>query len=97
VLSFFRVRDEATAIARSNDSPFGPDGSVSTKAKAPGKRFASQVDTGMMCVANIDWCDADLPVGSIKGSGYERELGHIGIQEFVKITLVRTGQFAAPI
>jgi len=96
VVSFYRVKDEAAAIALANDSDFGLGGSVWTKDEARGKRVASQIDTGMMFVNNIDWLDAGLPFGGIKNSGYGRELGNIGIQEFVNKKLVRTGHFAAP-
>jgi len=97
VVSFFRVKDEAAAIALANDSDLGLGGSVWTNDETRGKRVASQVDTGMMFVNNIDWSDADLPFGGIKGSGYGRELGAMGIQEFVNKKLVRTGHFAAPV
>jgi len=55
------------------------------------------VDTGMMFVNNIDWADAELPFGGIKYSGYGRELGNMGIHEFVNKKLVRTGHVAAPV
>ncbi len=97
VVSFFRVKDEAAAIALANDADFGLGGSVWTKDEARGQRVASQVDTGMMFINNLNWSDADLPFGGIKGSGYGRELGHMGIQEFVNKKLVRTGHFAAPL
>lgn len=96
VVSFYRVKDEAAAIALANDSDFGLGGSVWTKDEARGKRVASQVDTGMVFVNNIDWTDAELPFGGIKCSGYGRELGHMGIQEFVNKKLVRTGHIVAP-
>ncbi|NMM11358.1 MAG: NAD-dependent succinate-semialdehyde dehydrogenase [Polaromonas sp.] len=96
VVSFFRVKDEAEAIALANDSDFGLGGSVWTKNAARGKRVASQVDTGMMFVNNIDWTDAELPFGGIKDSGYGRELGNMGIQEFVNKKLVRTVVMDAP-
>ena len=51
----------------------------------------------MMFVNNIDWADADLPFGGIKHSGYGRELGSMGIQEFVNKKLVRSGAIAAPV
>ena len=92
VVSFFRVKDEAAAIALANDSDFGLGGSVFTKDDARGKRVASRVDTGMMFINNIDWSDAELPFGGIKDSGYGRELGNMGIQEFVNKKLVRTGR-----
>ncbi len=96
VVSFFRVKDEAAAIALANDSDFGLGGSVWTKDAARGQRVASAVDTGMMFINNIDWTDAELPFGGIKHSGYGRELGNMGIQEFVNKKLVRTAHLDAP-
>jgi len=92
----FRVKDEEAAIAMANDSDFGLGGSVFTKDVARGKRVASRVETGMMFINNIDWSDAELPFGGIKDSGYGRELGNMGIQEFVNKKLIRTGHFDAP-
>ena len=54
VVSFFRVKTEEAPIALANDSDFGLAGSVWTKDEARGKRVASQVDTGMMFVDNLD-------------------------------------------
>jgi succinate-semialdehyde dehydrogenase / glutarate-semialdehyde dehydrogenase len=96
VVSFFRVKDEAAAVALANDSDFGLGGSVFTEDIARGKRVASSVDTGMMFINNIDWSDAELPFGGIKDSGYGRELGNMGIQEFVNKKLVRTAHLNAP-
>ena len=97
VASFYRVKDEAEAIALANNSDFGLGGSVFTQDAARGKRIANQVDTGMMFINNIHWSDAELPFGGIKNSGYGRELGNMGIQEFVNKKLVRTGDFHAPV
>ena len=97
VVSFYRVKNEEEAIALANDSDFGLGGSVWTKDEARGRRIASRIDTGMIFVNNIDWADAELPFGGIKHSGYGRELGNLGIQEFVNKKLVRTGQIAAPV
>jgi succinate-semialdehyde dehydrogenase/glutarate-semialdehyde dehydrogenase len=96
VVSFFRVKDEDAAIALANDSDFGLGGSVWTKDVARGKRVASRVETGMMFINNIDWSDPELPFGGIKNSGYGRELGDMGIQEFVNKKLVRTAHLKAP-
>ena len=96
VAMFFRVKDEDEAIALANNSDFGLGGSVYTKDIARGRRVASRVETGMMFINNIDWSDAELPFGGIKNSGYGRELGDMGIQEFVNKKLVRVASMAAP-
>ena len=90
------IEDVKAAIALANDSDFGLGGSVWTKNVARGKRVASKVETGMMFINNIDWSDAELPFGGIKNSGYGRELGDMGIQEFVNKKLVRSANEHAP-
>jgi succinate-semialdehyde dehydrogenase/glutarate-semialdehyde dehydrogenase len=97
VALFFRVKDEEAAIALANDSDFGLGGSVFTQDVARGRRVASRVDTGMMFINNISWSDAELPFGGIKNSGYGRELGDMGIQEFVNKKLVRVASMDAPV
>jgi succinate-semialdehyde dehydrogenase/glutarate-semialdehyde dehydrogenase len=97
VAMFFRVKDEDAAIALANDSDFGLGGSVFTADVARGKRVASRVETGMMFINNIDWTDPELPFGGIKDSGYGRELGDMGIQEFVNKKLVRFVKLDAPV
>lgn len=96
VAMFFRVKNEDEAIALASDSDFGLGGAVFTKDEARGARVASRVETGMMFVNNISWSDAELPFGGIKDSGYGRELGDMGIQEFVNWKLVRFGKIEAP-
>ncbi len=96
VALFFPVKDEDAAIALANDSDFGLGGSVFTKDIARGKRVASRVETGMMFINNISWSDAELPFGGIKDSGYGRELGDMGIQQFVNKKLVRYVAAEAP-
>jgi succinate-semialdehyde dehydrogenase/glutarate-semialdehyde dehydrogenase len=96
VALFFRVKDEDEAIALANDSDFGLGGYVFTRDEARGQRVASRVETGMMFINNMSWSDADLPFGGIKDSGYGRELGDMGIQQFVNKKLVRFGSIEAP-
>src|SRR5580658_7823156 len=97
VALFFVVKDEDQAIALANDSDFGLGGSVFTKDLARGQRVASRVETGMMFINNISWSDAELPFGGIKDSGYGRELGDMGIQQFVNKKLVRYVKAEAPL
>jgi succinate-semialdehyde dehydrogenase/glutarate-semialdehyde dehydrogenase len=96
VAMFFRVKNEDEAIALANDSDFGLGGAVFTRDVARGRRVASRVHTGMMFINNIDWLDAELPFGGVKDSGYGRELGDMGIQQFVNKKLVRYNAVEAP-
>ncbi len=97
VAMFFKVKDEEAAIALANNSDFGLGGSVFTRDLARGKRVASRVETGLMFINYISWSDAELPFGGIKDSGYGRELGDMGIQQFVNKKLVRYVAADAPV
>ena len=89
VALFFRVPDEAAAVALANDSPFGLGGSVFTQDVERGKRVARQIDTGMVFINSAAVSTPDLPFGGVKNSGYGRELSGAGIQEFVNKKLIR--------
>ncbi len=89
VALFFRVPDEAAAIAIANDSPFGLGGSVFTQDVERGRRVARQIDTGMVFINSAAVSTPDLPFGGVKNSGYGRELSGAGIQEFVNKKLIR--------
>jgi succinate-semialdehyde dehydrogenase / glutarate-semialdehyde dehydrogenase len=97
VACFYRVKTEDEAIALANDADFGLGGSVWTQDGARGLRVASRIDAGMVFVNNLDWADAELPFGGVKHSGYGRELGRMGLQEFVNAKMVRSGQLPAPV
>jgi len=89
VALFFRVADEAQAVALANDSEFGLGASIFTQDIARGRRLASQIDSGMVFINHPTWTAPDLPFGGIKNSGYGRELSSLGIQEFVNKKLIR--------
>jgi succinate-semialdehyde dehydrogenase/glutarate-semialdehyde dehydrogenase len=89
VALFFRVPDEAAAVALANNSPFGLGGSVFTQDAERGRRVARRIDTGMVFVNSAAVSLPDLPFGGTKHSGYGRELSAVGIQEFVNKKLIR--------
>jgi succinate-semialdehyde dehydrogenase/glutarate-semialdehyde dehydrogenase len=96
VAMFFRVKDETSAIALANDSPFGLGGSVFTCDIERGKRVARQISTGMVFINQATWTAPDLPFGGIKNSGYGRELAELGMQEFVNKKLIRVSASYPP-
>jgi len=83
------VPDEDTAIAVANDTKYGLGGSVYTHDLERGRRVADQIDAGMVFVNHPAWIYEDMPFGGIKKSGYGRETGPLGIQEFVNKKLFR--------
>jgi succinate-semialdehyde dehydrogenase / glutarate-semialdehyde dehydrogenase len=88
VALIFRVKNEKEAVELANDSPYGLGGSVITKDVERGKRIARQIYTGMVFINRATWTWADLPFGGVKNSGYGRELGTLGIGEFVNKKLI---------
>jgi len=96
VATFFRVKDEKSAIDLANDSPYGLGGSVFTQDIERGKRVADQIDTGMVFINHPTWTQADLPFGGTKRSGYGRELSELGIEEFVNKKLIRVSELSDP-
>jgi succinate-semialdehyde dehydrogenase / glutarate-semialdehyde dehydrogenase len=89
VAAVMAVPDEETAIAVANDTKYGLGGSVYTRDLERGRRVADRIDAGMVFVNHPAWIYEDMPFGGIKKSGYGRETGPLGIQEFVNKKLLR--------
>ena len=70
VALMFFVADEDEAIALANNSPFGLGGSVHTTDIEHGKRLASRIESGMVCINCPAITAPDLPFGGIKRLGY---------------------------
>jgi succinate-semialdehyde dehydrogenase/glutarate-semialdehyde dehydrogenase len=88
VAAVIRVGSEEQAIALANQSRYGLGASIWTNDRDRARRVADQIDAGMVFVNSIVFSDARLPFGGKKRSGYGRELGEFGIQEFVDIKSV---------
>lgn len=85
VASVFRARDEAHALELANASPYGLGGSVWSRDRERGERFARGMVTGGVFVNGMTKSDPRLPFGGVKHSGYGRELSEVGIHEFMNI------------
>ena len=83
VAEVYKVSSEDEAIELANDSRYGLGGAVMSEDEERAKRVASKIDTGMIHVNIPQARGAELPFGGVKASGLGRELGPLGMDEFV--------------
>src|SRR5262249_21194299 len=72
-----------------NQTPFGLGSYVMTTDPEQGKRVADGIEAGMVYVNLVLADSPELPFGGFKRSGFGRELGTYGADEFVNKKLVR--------
>ena len=90
VAQVYPVGSEEEAIELANQTPFGLGSYVMTTDPEQAERVADRIEAGMVYV-NLVGADApELPFGGFKRSGFGRELGRYGADEFVNKKLIRS-------
>lgn len=89
VAMIFRVQDEDEAIQVANDTPYGLGSYVFTTDADQAQRVADRINAGMVFINGVLLDGAELPFGGVKRSGFGREMGDLGIEEFVNKKLIR--------
>lgn len=79
----YQVDDEQSALRLANDTPYGLGGSVFSTDVDRARAFAEQLEVGMANVNTPAGEGAEIPFGGVKRSGFGRELGPLGMDEFV--------------
>ncbi|MFI7494919.1 NAD-dependent succinate-semialdehyde dehydrogenase [Kocuria sp. M4R2S49] len=84
----YRAADDEEALALANDTPYGLGGAVFSTDPDRARRVAEGLEAGMAAVNAAEAEGAEMPFGGVKRSGYGRELGPLGMDEFVNKRLL---------
>jgi succinate-semialdehyde dehydrogenase/glutarate-semialdehyde dehydrogenase len=86
----YRVADADAAVELANSSSYGLGGAVFSSDEALALDVADRLDVGMVWINQAEGGGPELPFGGTKRSGVGRELGPLGIDEFVNKKLIHT-------
>jgi succinate-semialdehyde dehydrogenase/glutarate-semialdehyde dehydrogenase len=86
----YRVSSVDEAVKLANDVPYGLGGAIFAQDEKLALEVADKLDTGMVWINEAEGGGPDLPFGGTKRSGVGRELGPLGIDEFVNKKLIHT-------
>ncbi|KNA90540.1 NAD-dependent succinate-semialdehyde dehydrogenase [Gordonia sp. w5E2] len=89
IATVYKVSGEDAAVELANDTPFGLGSYVFTTDADQALRVADKIEAGMVFVNAVGAEGAELPFGGVKRSGFGRELGRFGIDEFVNKKMIR--------
>jgi len=90
VAQVYKVSSEEEAVALANDTQFGLGSYLMTTDPEQAERVADRIDAGMVYVNIVGADSPELPFGGFKRSGFGRELGRYGADEFVNKKLIRS-------
>ncbi len=85
VAALFSFFDEVEVIARANSTPYGLAAYVFTKDLMRAQRVCAGLDFGMVGVNEVSLAMPQIPFGGIKHSGFGREGGKWGFEEYVTL------------
>ena len=88
----YKVASEDEAVELTNSSSFGLSGSVWSTDLDRAREVAERLEVGMAFVNEHGTTLPALPFGGVKRSGFGRELGPWGMDEFVNKKLVRVSK-----
>ncbi|MCK9542907.1 MAG: aldehyde dehydrogenase family protein, partial [Novosphingobium sp.] len=88
VLSIIRFDSDAQAVAMANDSRFGLGAYLHTRDFARAHGVAARLQAGCVAVNGMLPMAPNLPFGGYKQSGFGREGGKPGLEEFMQIKQV---------
>lgn len=91
VLSMLRFHDESEAVALANGTSYGLGGFVFTRDLGTAHRVADALESGTVGVNAFPPMPANVPFGGVKQSGFGREGGRAGLDEYLRTKNVYVG------
>lgn len=88
VVNIFRVESDEQALELANDTQYGLGSAVFAVEQDRAEKFAEQLEAGMVGANSSPEESAEVTFGGVKRSGYGRELGPVGMDEFVNKRLM---------
>lgn len=79
----YKVSSDEEALKLANDTTYGLGGAVFSADPARAEKIAQRLEVGMANVNTTAGEGAEIPFGGVKRSGFGRELGPLGMDEFV--------------
>ena len=79
----YSVGSDDEALELANDTAYGLGGSVFAVDESRARSLAERLEVGMANVNTTAGEGAEIPFGGVKRSGFGRELGPLGMDEFV--------------
>jgi len=89
IAQVYKVADEDEAVKVANDTVYGLGSYVYTTDPDQALRVADRIEAGMVFINGVGAEGVELPFGGVKASGFGRELGRFGADEFVNKKLIR--------
>ncbi|MDF1729133.1 MAG: aldehyde dehydrogenase family protein, partial [Sulfitobacter sp.] len=98
VMAVLDFDDEAEALARANDTPFGLAAGVFTRDLARAHRVAAGFEAGTCYINTYNDAPVEVPFGGVKMSGVGRENASAAIEHYsqIKSVFVRMDDLEAP-
>mgnify|MGYP006186509679 CR=1 FL=1 len=88
MLSILRVADDDEAVRLANATPYGLGAYLHTRDLDRALNVSARLEAGYVSVNGFAGMTPNAPFGGYKQSGYGREGGHAGLDEFLQTKTV---------